>query len=444
MPKKHPPARNASARLASLPHRADLVIEGGKRTLALYIREGKEVFQPEVVIWLESDSGMIRNSEIINPTHSTDGGVSRALETLVAAIVEPTPLTVVPDSGALYVPPGRRPEKRGFQPCLPGKIIINDAALAHAAKTFFAPYHVSVEYQEDLPLFDDAFQSLSEHLGADEEAGPPEPFEWDMPFALVSPLYAAATTYWRRAPWSYLPDYPPIELKMGAHGPQPGVETLYASILGGLGMLPGVAFYYSLESLERFMSKSSEMTTAADDQTIDEAMGMLRQAGVPIDQLPPDEVRMVLGQILGDTELPEGADKWELVEDGLACLFNPKDECDPTYLEWMDAHRLKAPSREGVPNFLKTVAGQEPQNPDQREVKALTLALEALNQFFSHSHTTLQGPLTPDEPITYQAHLAGGVTVDVSYTPQEDEDDEEDLFDEDEDEDEEDEDEDDD
>jgi hypothetical protein len=336
----------------------------------------------------------------------------------------------VSDKAPQRGPLSKRTERKSFPACLPGKIIINDAALAEAAKTFFEPLHVPVEYREDIPLFNSAFQSLSEHLGADEEAEPPEPFEWDIPLAVVSPLFAAAATCWRRAPWDYLPDYPPIELKLGDNGPQPGVDTLYASILGGLGMLPGVAFYYSLEALERFMTKSSQMTTAADDQTIDEAMRMLRQAGVPIDELPADEVRQVLGQILGDTTLPEGEDKWELVEDGLACLFNPKDECDPTYLEWMDAHRLKAPSREGVPNFLKTVAGQEPMNPGEREVKAMTLALDALNQFFSHFHSTLQGPLTPNEPLTYQARLADGTVVDVSYTPQEMEEDEDMLDDE--------------
>jgi hypothetical protein len=431
MPKKHNPARNTNARLASLPRRANLVIEGGIRTLGLYLREGKEVFQPQLVIWLESESGMIRNSEILPPTKDQDDIARLALDTLVSALAQPTPVTVMSESAA----PQRRErdrqvEKRMFPACLPGKIIINDAALAEAAKAVFEPLEVSIEYKEDIPLFNSAFQSLSEHLGADEEAGPPEPFEWDIPFAVVSPLFAAAAACWRRAPWDYLPDYPPIELKLGEYGPQPGVETLYASILGGLGMLPGVAFYYSLESLERFMRKSSEMMPPADDRTIDEAIKMLRQAGVPVDQLPPDEVRQALGQILGGTDLPEGEEKWELVEDGLACLFTPKDDCDPTYLEWMEAHRLKSPSREGVPNFLKTLAGQEPMNPGEREAKAMTLALEALNQFFSHFHATLQEPLTPGVPLTYQARLSGGTVVDVSYTPQEMEEDEE-MFDED-------------
>jgi hypothetical protein len=422
MPKKHGQHKSEQTRLARLPHRANLTILGGKRLLGLYLREGKETFQPQIVIWLEEPGGMIRTSEVINPLKHQDDGIGDALETLTRALIQPPPTPLI--NGVMFGSPDRPPgKKRGafppaFQPGLPAKIIINDEALAQAAQELFAPLDVPVEYQQDMPTFDAAFQSLSEQLGASEDAQPPEPFAWDLPFALLSPLYTAAAGLWRREPWEYMPDNPPLVIALGDKGPQPDVPNLYASILGGLGVATGVAFYYSLEAFERFLEHGAEMQ--ADNPAIDQAIEMLRQSGAPIDQIPPDEMRLVLGQILGGGAPAEGENVWDIAEECLVCFFNPKEECDPTYLDWMAEHRLKPPSREAVPTFLKTLPGQEPQEPqDEREISAMTLALEALNQFFSHFRATLEAGPTPDETLTYQAHVSGGALVEVSFTPSE-------------------------
>ncbi len=415
MPKKQGLHKGDQTRLARLPQRDDLTILGGKRRLGLYLREGKETFQPHIAIWLEEQSGMVRASEIINPLEHQDEGVGAALAALAQALIQPPP---TPLFGAKFGAPERGARKsRVFQPGLPAAIIINDEALAQAAREVFAPLHVSVDYQQDVPAFDAAFQSLSEQLGASEDAQPPEPFSWDMPFALLSPLYAAAAGFWRREPWSYMPDHPPLVIELGDQGPQPHIQTIYASILGGLGLATGIAFYYSLEAYERFWQRSLEMQT--NNPAIDQAIEMLRQSGAPVDEMPPDELRLMLGQLLGGGP-QEGQDMWDIIEEGLVCFFNPKDECDPTYLEWMAEHGLKPPSREGVPTFLKTLPGQEPREPqDEREIKAMTLALEALNQFFSHFRSTLEAGPTPNETLTHQARVTGGAAVSVSFTPTE-------------------------
>jgi hypothetical protein len=419
MPKKRGPSKSQQTQLARLPHRPDLTILGGKRLLGMYLREGKEVFQPQVIIWLEEPSGMVRSSDVINPLEFQDGGISESLEALADTLIRPPP-TPLPTGERLLGPPGKK--GRGFipafQPGLPAKIIINDEPLAQAARELFAPLNVTVEYQQAIPAFDAAFQSLSQQLGASEDARPPEPFAWDQPLALLSPLYAAAAGFWRREPWAYLPDHPPLVITLGEQGPQPNAPTLYASILGGAGLAAGVAFYYSLESFERFLQRGMEMQ--ASNPAIDQAIEMLRQSGVPVDQIPPDEVRMVLGQLLGGAGAEEGQGILDIMEEGMVCFFNPKEECDPTYLDWMAEHSLKPPSREGVPTFLKTMPGKEPQEPqDEREIKALTLALEALNQFFSHFRPMLEAPLTPNETLTHKARV-GGATIVVSFTPTED------------------------
>lgn len=415
MPKKSGLPKSQQALLARLPQRADLTIVGGKRQLEMYLRDGGETFQPQIAIWLEAQSGMILISDVYNPLARHDDGVSEALETLAQALIEPPPMSIV--NAGMFGSSEASAAQRGkaFQSGLPGHLLINDEALAQAAQEIFAPLGVSVDYQQDLPVFEAAYQALSKQLGASEHA---EPFSWDQPLALLAPLYAAAAGFWRREPWSYLPDHPPLVITLGEQGPQPQVQTIYASILGGLGLATGVAFYYSLEAFERFVQRGLEMQ--ANNPAIDQAIEMLRQAGVPVDQIPPDEVRMVLSQLMGDAAQPAEQDVWNMAEEGLVCFFNPRDECDPTYLDWMAEHGLKPPSREGVPTFLKTLPGQEPGEPtDEREIKAMTVALEALNQFFSHFRPTLEAPLIPNETLTHKARV-GGATIEVSFTPTDD------------------------
>ncbi len=422
MPKKHGLPKNLYAQLARLSQRDDLTIFGGKRLLGLYRRDGQETYQPQIAIWLDRQSGAFLTSKVFNPQTQPDGGVAEALETLALALVQSPPIPLIIGNallGSSEKSEGKKSrEAAPFQPGLPARLVINDEALAQAAQDIFAPLHVSVEYQADIPAFEAAFQTLSQQLGASADATLPEPFAWQVPQALLAPLYTAAAGLWRREPWAYMPDHTPIIITLGERGPQPQTPTLYASILGGLGLAAGVAFYYSLESFEHFLQQGRERQ--ANNPAIDQAIEMLRQAGVPVDQIPPDEVRLVLGQLLGGVAPAEGQDIWDITEEGLVCFFNPKDECDPTYLDWISEHGLKPPSREGVPTFVKTLPGQEPQEPTEaREVIAMTLAFEALNQFFSHFRATLEGPLTPNEPLIYKARV-GGMVVEVRFTPSED------------------------
>ena len=424
MPRKRQTIGDRLQRLARLPRREDLVIVGGKRTVGLYLREGKETFQPQIALWLEEQSGIMRHSEVIHPQKSGDGGVSEALEALIDGLEHPPLMPVPPRQFAELPTPARQqiaatPAPTG--PGLPAKILVNDAVLAAAAQALFAPHQVSVAYQEQLPVFEEAFQGLSERLGASEGAEPPKPFDWDLSHAVLAPLYQAAASYWRRAPWSYLPDHPPVVVQLGASGPQPGVETLYASILGALGMTMGVAFYYSAEGLERTMQQSIKRAEQrAQSPEVDAAIEALRQTGLPLDLVPPEYLRLAVGELLDETAPPAPKEVFETLEEGLVCFFDTDQEIDPTYLEWMEEHGFKAPSRQAVPTFLKTSPGQEPQEPNERETRAMTLALEALNQFFSRFRAPLEEQsASPGVPLRLQARLRDGALGEVSFTPSE-------------------------
>lgn len=423
MPEQPTADGTAVARLAGLPRLPDSVLEGGRRTVAIWIREGNQVVQPDVAIWLDARSRFIRATRVINPLAGAAGGLAEALEALLDACTGP--FLTLP---GLPPPPVMRPARRkgrrreteswGAQPGLPAKVLVNDATLADAARALFAPLDVPVEYAAELPAFEEAFASLSEALGADPDAGPPEPFAWEIDAALLPPLYKAAAAYARRAPWRYMPDYPPVVIELGERGPRPEVPTLYACILGGGGVVTGVAFYYAREAVAR--ARDAGEALELDEEEIDAAIALLQQLGAPVDELPPDALREVVGNVVAE-ETGRRAGP-ELMEDGLVCFFDPEEESDPTYLEWLQARGVKYATRHGVPSFFRTVQGGEPELPAAREVAALTLALAALDQFFGHFGSLLKRPFLPDEELTYEAQVGSGrgaskVTVPVGFDP---------------------------
>jgi hypothetical protein len=265
---------------------------------------------------------------------------------------------------------------------------------------------VAIEYTEELPVFEAAFQDMSRALGAnpDPNAPAPEPFSWQIDPAVLPPLYAAAARYARRAPWEYMPDHPPLAVTLGDNGPQPGVETLYASVMGGGGQVVGIAFYYSLDDFRQVVRRGAEMEPVEyDDEQIDEAITMLQQAGAPVEGLAPDELREAVSAFLDMTMQDEGAAP-EIRENSLVFFLEERDESDPTYVEWLKERGLKF-TRENVPFFLKTVPGETPRPPDEREVRALASAIDAIARFFKQFGRQIATGMIP---------LAGYALTEVS------------------------------
>lgn len=412
-----PRGRKAAAtppRLDDLPRLPEVAITGGRRPLGIWIREGGRTVQPDVAIWLDGASGFIRATAVINPLDSPDGGLSETLDALEAAF-----------TGPFLAPPGagRGRGGQGQAPGLPAKVVVTDPVLAEAARARLAPLDIPVEQADDLPAFEEAYQSMSQALGADPDAGPPEPFAWAIDPATLPPLYKAAGGYARRAPWAYLPDFPPIVVALGERGPEPGVDTLYACVMGGGGMVTGLACYYSLDALGRAMAAGE--TIGQDDEILDAAIEELRQSGAPVDEVPREALRDLVAGFLPDAGAG-GPDRAELgmqgVQDSLVLLLEDRDDVDPTYLEWLAERGIKLGNRRGVPSAIRTFPGGETRLPNEREAAALTLAIEAINGFADHARPLLVGPFLPAGGIarTVRVELgrAGGkVDVEARFDP---------------------------
>ncbi len=127
-----------------------------------------------------------------------------------------------------------------------------------------------------------------------------------------------------------------------------------------------------------------------------------------------------LAASLLDQEGPEPANLMEAMADSLVLFLDTRDDTDPTYLEWLSEHDIQLPSRQMVPVFFRTSPGVEPRPPSDREVTALTAAVEALNAFFTKHRATLSGPLLPADNLTHTARVAtarGKTAITVTYPP---------------------------
>ena len=120
-------------------------------------------------------------------------------------------------------------------------------------------------------------------------------------------------------------------------------------------------------------------------------IAMMRQAGAPVDEVPPDELRRMVGAMMAAEGVvpPTGAnpmsedDYLAVIEDSLVVYFDTEEDSDPFYLEWRADHNLKLAARDAVPAFHRMVEHSGPIRPTQQEAVALTVALEALSAFFS-------------------------------------------------------------
>jgi len=396
------PARQKA--LAGLSRRPGFVIEGGTRRMGIYVRDGDAVTRPHIALWLDPASGFVLATTMIDPAQSPDGGVSEALEALLAAIVPAAPSSR-PSAGGFGQPVafgallGQGPERS-----LPERVRVNDADLAAAVEAALGPLGVAVEYAAQLPAFEAVYQSFAQGMGADDDAEPPAPFDWDIDPAVITPLFNAAARYARRKPWDLLPDNPPLAVELGPEGPEPGVETLYASILGAGEEVFGAAFYYSADGYRRTVDNGAVI--GPDEEDVDAALALLDAANLQLDTLTPGAMRDLVADATG-TGMDEQQMR-DVMEDCLVMFLEDEEETDPTYLDWLDDLGAKFASRRDIPVVMRTMRGGESRLPDTREARALTLALEGINGFISAHRARLDAATAPPGPMTHTTRVGAG------------------------------------
>jgi hypothetical protein len=425
MPRKRKAPNTPRDRLARLTLLPDLILEGAARPLNIAFEDGDGA-RPWSVLWVDATTGYVRASGILEVR---DDGVLPEDE-VNGLFAEACGGPFIPTDSGTAALVDEMAARRGHGPVirddppppagLPALVRVEAGAMVAAVRALAEPLGVQVEESAPgtlSPLFEQAYTALNGYLERQFGGEPQAPFAWDIAREAVAPLVKAAGGLWRRAPWNYLPDHPPLAVRLGEHGPEPGVEEVYASILGGGGMVEGVALYFSAEGFRQALRQGMQVETV--DQNVDQMIDLLRQSGAPVAGVPDEMLRGVVGDLMMQSGIG-GADSMMPQQSSLALLFGPAEDEDPTYLDWLKERDLKAPSREGVPSFYRTAAGEQPRQPNEREVRAMVLAVDALNQYFSKHANTLQGPMLSTEPLLFATRVESAgepVAVTVTFPP---------------------------
>ncbi|MFM7449571.1 MAG: DUF6930 domain-containing protein [Leptolyngbyaceae cyanobacterium] len=168
----------------------------------------------DCILWVDGSQGIVRAMDVV----PVDAGQEAVVRTLLRAM--------------------EHPHSPGL-PARPQKIVVNDRELLFFLRGVLQDLDISFDYAPELPLINEIFRSFEEAMGSQPPPLPPD---------YADALIKTAFDLWDAAPWNYLADHEIIELQIN----QWDVETLYASVMGMLGMEYGILFYRSLDSLKRF------------------------------------------------------------------------------------------------------------------------------------------------------------------------------------------------
>jgi hypothetical protein len=171
----------------------------------------------ECILWVDGSQGMVRAMDVVTP----DTGPEAVVRTLLRAMEYP-----------------HNPNS----PARPQKIVVSDRELLFFLRGVLQDLDIVLDYVPSLPLIDEIFRGFQEAVSSRPPQLPPQ---------YAEALAAKAIAIWHDAPWDVLADHQILAIEINRWD----LNTLYASVMGMLGMEFGVLFYRSLDSLQRFRQR---------------------------------------------------------------------------------------------------------------------------------------------------------------------------------------------
>jgi hypothetical protein len=172
----------------------------------------------DCILWVDASHGMVRSMDVVTP----DMGPEAVVRTLLRAM--------------------EHPHNPGL-PARPKKIVVRDRELQFFLRGVLQDLDIILDYVPELLLIDEIFRGLQDSL----TTRPPQ-----LPPQYANALFSKAAQVWEDAPWEVLADHEILAIEMN----QWDIGTLYASVMGMLGMEYGVLFYRSLDSLKQFRQRA--------------------------------------------------------------------------------------------------------------------------------------------------------------------------------------------
>ena len=215
-------------RLKRLPKRANETWQGGWVRLPTWINEaGDKPYRPWVPLWISVQRDIVGHAE----THRPDErNYAKALTALVQFACDR--------------------KRAGYRP---GRLEVNDPALAEHLSGMLAEAGIKVVSRDGLPALDRCLAKMAEHMAG----RPPLPGPLDGAGVTVERMRRfaeAAKAFFQAAPWEDLSDEDLIEIDS-----PPAPEGLgVASVLGAAGQTYGLGFFGSRDDYWRLYGSSAD------------------------------------------------------------------------------------------------------------------------------------------------------------------------------------------
>ncbi|MEA5573368.1 DUF6930 domain-containing protein [Calothrix sp. UHCC 0171] len=208
--------RSTSRRLKKLPQ-IPSVWEGDRRPLSNMHSPQPDEDKGECILWVDGSQGIVRGMDVVAP----DTGPEAIVRTLMRAMENP-----------------HSPAK----PSRPQRIVVRDREIQFYLRGVLQDLEIAIDYVPELPLIDELFRGFAELIDSQVP---------DLPPQYAQTLHEKAYAIWEASPWNFLEEQQIISIEINKWD----IGTLYASIMGMLGMEYGILLYRSEESLKRFRSE---------------------------------------------------------------------------------------------------------------------------------------------------------------------------------------------
>ncbi|MEH2331758.1 DUF6930 domain-containing protein [Nostoc sp.] len=335
--------RSTSRRLKKLTQ-IPSVWEGDRRPLSSPNQQSDSEAKGECILWVDYSQGVVRGMDVV----ASDIGPEAIVRTLMQAMEHP---------------------QSPARPARPQRIVVKDREIQFYLRGVLQDLDIAIDYAPELPLIDELFRGFADILDSQTPDLPPQ-------YAQI--LREKAFAIWQAAPWEFLEEQQILSIEINKWD----VGTLYASVMGMLGMEYGILFYRSEESLKQF--RAAVLTDEESTEHLEEAF--LKQ-----------DCLFLTFESVDDT------DKDDDEEDDLADL--PLSEIDPTF---GNIHPLEG---------LRSVLYDE-------EALVILVAIESLSRFIRDHRRQLHEDIFPTLSRRYRISLpqseesTKSVAVTVSTMPQ--------------------------
>lgn len=338
--------RSTSRRLKKLTQ-IPSVWEGDRRPLAPAQNQPKDSeSKGECILWVDGSQGIVRGMDVV----AAELGPEAIVRTLMRAMEHP-----------------HSPAK----PARPQRIVVRDRQIQFYLRGVLQDLEIAIDYAPELPLIDELFRGFADILDSQIPDLPPQ-------YAQI--LEEKAFAIWQAAPWKFLEEQQILSIEINKWD----VGTLYASVMGMLGMEYGILLYRSEDSLKRF--RAAVLSDDESTQGLEEAF--LKQ-----------DCLFLTFEREDDTDVDEDEDE----DDDLADLA--LSEIQPTF---GNIHPLEG---------LRSVLYEE-------EALVVLVALESLSRFIRDHRRQLQGETFPTLSRRYRISVpesdeaTKSVNVTVSSMPE--------------------------